>query len=678
MSRSFSRRALALCVATATTVSLAVPAASAKIVDSVIEHSVANASLKVSPIGTYESGVYKESAAEIVAFHPATKRILTVNAHAGEIDVLDASDPTTLTRISSISAGEGKEINSVAVRPDGLAVAAVQQADKTEEGEALFFNVAAENLESAELGRVTVGALPDNVHITADGSYALVANEGEPSNELNAEGTDYATDPEGSVSVIKLPESVEAPTEADARVADFKAFDGQDLPEGVRVFGPSAHESKPSIDFEPEYISSQDGKAFVTLQEANAIAIVDIESATVEKILPAHIADHSTVPLDTSNKDDKAELRTVPVKGLSMPDSIGAFTAGGQTYFATANEGDAREWGVKEKDGGSGVYTDEVELGDLVEEGKVCEGALGDVSLEDLADKKQAGNLKLTNASGWNEEKGCFDELYAYGSRSFSIYDANGTVVFDSGAQFEQITAELNKPGVFHHNADNEGAEFDDRSDNKGPEPEALVIGKVGERTYAFIGAERVGGIFVYDVTDPANASFVTYVNNRDFSTDEFADAGDLGPEGFAFVDKADSPNGDYLLIVGNEVSGTTTVYSVEDLLGSTDGEPDDSNSDDAGNNSGDQDGKDEQDAGTDQDNSDQDDNSKDTQGGKDSKGSAENSSRSVSGGVIAGSVIGVIAALAATIGILRVPGVRETVLSLAPAPLRAQLEKFL
>ena len=309
----------------------------------------------------------------------------------------------------------------------------------------------------------------------------------------------------------------------------------------------------------------------------------------------------------------------------------------------------------------------------------MCEGALGDVSAEDLADKKHAGNLKLTNASGWNEEKDCFDELYSYGSRSFSIYDAEGNVVFDSGAEFEEITAELNEPGIFHHNADNEEAEFDDRSDNKGPEPEALTIGKVGERTYAFIGAERVGGIFVYDVTDPANASFVTYVNNRDFSTDEFANAGDLGPEGFAFVDKKDSPNGEYLLIVGNEVSGTTTVYSVEDLLGSSDGGSDDSNSDDTDNNSGDQDGKDADDnAGTDQDDSHQDGDSKDNKGGKDSKGSAENSSRSVSGGVIAGSVIGVIAALAATIGILRVPGVRETVLSLAPAPLRAQMEKFL
>lgn len=641
MSRSISRRSLALCVATATSLSVAVPASSAAIVNNVIEHSAADASLKLTPVGTYESGVYAKSAAEIVAFHPASKRILTVNAHAGQIDVLDASNPANPTLIGSISAGKGKEINSVAVRPDGLAVAAVQQANKTEDGEALFFDAAAADLDTAEVGRVMVGALPDNVHLTADGGYALLANEGEPSNELNVEGTDYVTDPEGSVSVIKLPETVEAPTQADARIAGFTAFDDQPLPEGVRVFGPSAHDSKPSIDFEPEYITSQDGKAFVTLQEANAIGVIDVESATVEKILPAHIADHSQVPLDPSNKDDAALLRTLPVKGLSMPDSIGAFTAGGQTYFATANEGDAREWGNKEKDGGSGVYTDEVELKDLVEDGKVCEGALGDVNVEELADKKHAGNLKLSNASGWNEDKGCFDELYAYGSRSFSIYDSEGNVVFDSGTEFEKITAQLNEPGIFHHNADNEEAEFDDRSDNKGPEPEALTIGTVGERTYAFIGAERVGGVFVYDVTDPASASFVTYVNNRGFSTDEFAAAGDLGPEGFAFVDKADSPNGEHLLIVGNEVSGTTTVYNVEDLLNS-----DEDNQDDA----------------DDHDNEDK----------------SSQSSHSSTATITIGSLIGVIAAVAAAVGLLNAPGVRETVLSFAPAPLREQLEKFL
>src|SRR5699024_10683584 len=148
--------------------------------------------------------------------------------------------------------------------------------------------------------------------------------------------------------------------------------------ENLRLHGPPNHHTNPSLDLEPEYVASANGKAFVTLQENNAIAIIDIASATVEKVVTAHIADHLQVPIDSSNKDDKAELRTIPVKGLSMPDSIHAFTSGGKTYFATANEGDAREWGVEEKDGGSGVYTDEVELADVVDDGQVCEGVLDD------------------------------------------------------------------------------------------------------------------------------------------------------------------------------------------------------------------------------------------------------------------------------------------------------------
>lgn len=548
-SRRLTRRALSLCTALATAGTLAgvAPAAQAVIVANPVTHSAAGAEVSLRPIGTYESGVLAESAAEIVAFHAASKRILTVNAQAGVIDVLDASDPTNLTKVTSIAAGAGQEINSVAVRKDGLAVAAVQQATKTDAGEALFFNAATGEV----LGTVQVGAQPDNVHITADGAYALLANEGEPSDDPLVDG-DYAADPVGSVSVITLPTDVAAAGQDAVRTADFTAFDAAPVA-GARVFGPENHKATASVDFEPEYISSASGKAYVSLQEANAIAIIDIASATVDKVVPAHVADHSQVEMDSSNKDDAATLRRLPVKGLSMPDSVGAFTAGGATYFATANEGDAREWGG---------YVEEAEIGELADAGKLCDN-FG----PELANKTVAGKLKVSTASGWNEDKQCYDELYSFGSRSFSIYDAEGNVVFDSGATFEQITAMLHAEGKLLHNADNEEAEFDDRSDNKGPEPEALTIGVIGERTYAFIGAERVGGIFVYDVTDPHNATFETYINNRDFSQTELtAAAGDLGPEGFTFVDKADSPNGKYLLIVGNEVSGTTTVYEVEDL----------------------------------------------------------------------------------------------------------------
>ncbi|MDK4274635.1 choice-of-anchor I family protein [Corynebacterium accolens] len=549
------------------------PAANAHIVDNVLERSADDAAVKLSPIGSYEAGVMGKSAAEIVAYHAASQRILTVNAQSGKVDILDASDPTNPNKVASVSAGGDKEINSVAVRPDGLAIAAVQQADKTENGEALLFDAASGD----ELGRVPLGALPDNVHITKDGAYALTANEGEPSDELTADGTEYAKDPEGTVSVISLPDGVAAPSVADVRTADFRSFDGPDaeLDPSIRVFGPENHHNKPSLDFEPEYISSADGKAYVTLQENNAIGVVDIASATVEKVLPAHIADHSVVSLDPSNKDGEAKLRTIPVHGLSMPDSIGAFQTNGQTYFATANEGDARDWGG---------YTDEVKLKELVEEGQVCDS----VDLpEGIEDKKYAGNLKLSNASGWNEEKGCFDGLYSFGSRSFSIYDAAGNVVFDSGSDFEDITKDIEG---LNFNADNEDPDFDDRSNNKGPEPEALTIGSVGDRTYAFIGMERVGGIFVYDVTDPAQAEFVTYTNNRDFTVDYDEDnvastslAGDLGPEGLAFVSKEDSPTADALLIAGNEVSGTTTVFSVADLVGGSQAKGDDDISDEEG-----------------------------------------------------------------------------------------------
>ncbi|MGV0390986.1 choice-of-anchor I family protein [Corynebacterium phoceense] len=633
------RRTLALCTLAATTLTVPAIPAQATIVASPIVDSVADASLKVEPLGAYDSGVLGESAAEIVAFHAASKRILAVNAHSGEIDILDASDPAAPHKVGVVSAGGDQEINSVAVRPDGLAVAAVQQADKTQDGEALFFNAAT----GKELGRVTIGALPDNVHLTADGKFALLANEGEPSNELTAEGTDYVADPTGSVSVIALPSDAAAPTQADVRTAGFEAYDAKyaagELDPAIRVFGPSDADSKPSTDFEPEYISSVGDTAYASLQEAGAIAIIDIPSATVTDVVPAFIADHSKTPIDPSNKDDKIELRTLPVKGLSMPDSIGAFTAGDETYFATANEGDAREWGDED---GSGVYTDEAEIKDLIEDGKVCEG----VELpEGFDDTSFAGNLKVSTASGWNEEKSCFDEFYAYGSRSFSIYDAAGNVVFDSGSDFEEITARLHEQGVLNFNADNEDPEADDRSDNKGPEPEALTIGKVGERTYAFIGAERVGGIFVYDVTDPRNAQYVTYVNNRDFSVGDddknyeaTKAAGDLGPEGLTFVDKKDSPNGEYLLISGNEVSGTTTVFKVTDLV------PADADNDD------------------------------------DDQGDSGSSAASSDAGSSVGTAFGVVAAaLAAVLGIVSiVPGAPATLLRLLPAPLRHTLNSAL
>lgn len=546
---SLRRSAVALCAALATSVSLTAPAHAA-IVDNPVVHSAPGAALSLAPIGTYETGIFDESAAEIVTYHAASQRVLTVNAQSGQIDVLDISDPTEPVKVASVDGGAGTTINSVDVRADGLAVATVEPATKTDAGTLLFFDAAAE--QPVALGEVAVGALPDMVTITADGAYALVANEGEPAE-------DYSVDPEGSVSVVSLPETVTAATDADVRTADFRAYNAPGaLPEGVRVFGPEGTESTVAQNLEPEYITVQGGTAYVSLQENNTLAVVDVETATVTDILPLGTVDHSVIPLDVSDRDDQINITTWPVKGHLMPDSIASYGVGGVTYIVTANEGDARDW-----EG----YSEEARVKHFGDADRgiapLCEDFNG-MTAEEIADLQKdenLGRLTVTTADGYNEERGCYDEIHSFGARGFSIVNENGERVFNSDDQFERITA-LASPENF--NSNHKEANLEGRSDDKGPEPEGVTLGEIDGRTYAFIGLERIGGIMVYDVTDPARATFVTYVNNRDFTAPaDSPEAGDLGAEGLVFIPAADSPNGENLVVVGNEVSGTTTIFEI-------------------------------------------------------------------------------------------------------------------
>lgn len=559
-----SRTGLAAACATALTLGLVSPATAAVVAEPV-KDLADGATADISVLGSYGAGAFDESAAEIVAFHAGSKRILTVNALSGKIDILDAADPAKPTKVGEVSGGENTTINSVAVRNDGLAVAAVEPENKTDTGELIFFDAGADELGTV-LGRVGVGALPDMVTITPEGDYALVANEGEPAE-------DYSVDPEGSVSVVKLPASVKAATQADVRTADFRAFEGTLADKGVHIYGQVGASTTEAQNLEPEYIAVAGGKAYVTLQENNAVAVVDIASATVEDVWPLGYTDRREVPMDISDKDGKINIRTAPVKGILQPDSIAAYEVDGTTYLVTANEGDARDWEA---------YSEEERIKKLG--GKklapICEGYAGMTAneIEEFQADENAGRLKITTAFGLNEEKNCYEDLYTYGGRSFSIFTADGKRVFDSGAEFEEITAKI-LPEYF--NTNHTENEFESRSDDKGPEPEGVTLGEINGRTYAFIGFERLGGVMVYDITDPAKPAYTAYINNRDFSinmeklAEEGDDAvkaglekvGDLGAEGLTFVPAKDSPNGENLLIVGNEVSGTTTVFQVDSLI---------------------------------------------------------------------------------------------------------------
>ena len=550
------RRIVAVATTTAAVCALALTpftAATAAIVPDPISYSADDAALALSPLGTFETGAFDQGAAEIVAAHG--DRLFVVNAQAGSVSVLDYSDPAAIAEEFEVA--HAGVANSVAVRADGLGVVAFEAPVKTDPGALVFFDANAQDAASAVLGTVTVGALPDMVTFSKDGAYAVVANEGEPAD-------DFASDPEGSIGVVALPSTVAAPAQEAVRIATFHAFEAggsKTLPEDVRVFGPAPHGDDLPIsrNLEPEYITVDGGTAYATLQEANAVAVVDLATADVSDIWPLGFKDHGAegYGLDASDRDDAIDIATHPgLKGVYMPDGIQSYTAGGQTYLVTANEGDAREWGD---------FIDEARVKDLGDGGLAAICAESPLAAQ--TGDADLGRLNIVTDLGIAEGAECYSELYSYGGRSFSIWTTEGERVFDSGDDFEQITAAAT-PEFF--NSGHDESAFDDRSDAKGPEAENVAIGTLNDRTYAFVGFERVSGIAVYDITDPAASAFVTYVSNRDFASSgeaELATAGDLGPEGIAFIPAESSATGEPLLAVGNEVSGTTTLWAIEDLL---------------------------------------------------------------------------------------------------------------
>jgi phospholipase/lecithinase/hemolysin len=768
---------------------------------------VGTQAITLTPLTTVAIGEGENQVAEIVAYDATTQRFFVTNTDAQQVEILDGSDPSNLSLMGRLNFAAG--VNSVTAN-DGLIAVAVENANPQEPGEVVFFDAAVDpNDAPTPLATVTVGALPNRVTFTPDGTKVLVANEGEPND-------DYTVDPEGSVSIIEVNRSEDGidPSVTNVGFADFNDQIDSLREAGVRIFGPGATVAQ---DLEPENIAvSADGsQAFVTLQENNAIAILDIASATITDIVPlgtkdyedglaaeipfsdfvvfgdsysdtgniseltqgavppsppyfdgrlsnglitpdylaqslgleldaednyavagaatdqgntleddlggvdlpglqdqiaqftaqvgAGVADpealyllwvnaselfdpfltgtaptdaditnavdnvisavtslidlgaenlvvplaldrgitpfadafaqaatdvtiaynnqleaslesledsvggdvdliipdfleltnavvnnpeafgfsnvtdsflaaveqdpnaevedylffdqnHATTEgheilagflqqeiigftLDPSDEDGGINLRNAPVFGLLQPDGISSFEIAGETYYAIANEGDARDF-----DG----FSEEARVADVTLDPEAFPNAA------QLQLDENLGRLKITTTRGDTDGDGDFDELYAFGGRSFSILDSDGEVIFfDSGDDFARITATLASE-IFNSNGTPDT--FDERSDDKGAEPESVVTGQIGERVFAFIALERTGGIMVYEVTDPADAEFVQYINNEE----------DISPEGLEFIPAVDSPTGEPLLAVANEVSGTTTIYNIE------------------------------------------------------------------------------------------------------------------
>ena len=501
------------------------------------------AALKAELAGRCNSGAMSPDGGslEIVQYNAKNGFAYAVNGVKGKLIAVDLNaslsgdkaaalngteyDIRSLVRTDNFTYGD---MTSVSVSPDGgTLAAAIQAEDYTAGGIVAVFTCGADGSLTLS-GTVPVGVQPDMVTFTPDGRHILTADEGEP--RLGYSDPN-AVDPKGSVTVI------EAATLA-AKTVDFTAFDSADARQALVDRGiVLKRDTAPSVDLEPEYIACDNHTAYITCQEANAIAVLDIARGEFTGVYSVGFEDYSKVPIDLGNGDSACAPGTYEdLKGIRMPDAVSLYRVNGTTYLITANEGDSRAWPV-------GLETD-------VNEAK------GKTS--------PTGKIKTSNKVTWFDASQ-YDGLesgvdYLFGGRSFSVLRVteNGLEeVYDSGSAFEAITAK-HFPDNFNCSNDNIGLE--DRSGKKGPEPEGTAVGTVNGRTYAFIALERVGGVMIYDVTDPAKASFVNYINSREFAADI---QGDVSPEGLCFVPAAASRTGKPLLLAACEVSGTLAVYEL-------------------------------------------------------------------------------------------------------------------
>lgn len=452
-------------------------------------------------------------ASEISAFDPTTKKLFVVNnSDINRIDVLDLKDPSKPVVIGKILMDPyGGYVNSLSVS-NGKLAAAIEAKVKQNVGKCVIFNTS----DFSEIKQVTVGALPDMVTFSPDGAFIMTANEGEPSD-------DYANDPEGSVSVINVAAGYTVKT---LNFAGFESYAAILKKKGFRVFGPKATLVK---DVEPEYITiSGDSKtAWVTLQENNAIAKIDLNLQVITDVFPLGFKDYGLAnnAFDLSDKDSKVGFSVNPkVKGMYMPDAIAVLEKDGIPYLFTANEGDSREYAG---------FVEMKRVKDLnLDFNNFPNGAL-------LKTDAVLGRLNVTTTLGDTDGDGDFDELYSLGGRSMSVW--NGL----TGAQIYDTQNEVDQRSIAA------GLYDDARSDDKGSEPEGIAIGQIGNRTYAFLGCERTDALQIYDVTNPKFPSFIMTLKTGD------------APEGVLFVPADKSPNGKPLLIVSSENDGQVKFYSL-------------------------------------------------------------------------------------------------------------------
>lgn len=502
-----------------------------------------------------------EGGAEIPTFHFRSDRLFTTNGAENRIDIYDLSDVENPEFIKSVTLDEyGDGITSVAAGRKSI-VAAVEvdptfASDGTptvNSGVLVVMDTDGNIVSSIELD----GVLPDSVTFAKDETTALVAIEAEPvcaaDNPATAdvdESADFslANDPEGQIVIVDLSDP-ENPTKKNVTFDSFTAADA--VAAGLVV---SKVQTDFAKDVEPEYVAAVDNNlAYATLQEANGIAEIDLNTATVTKIYSAGTVDRGVVGLDASNRDEDDNLETFDnVVGLNQPDTVSTFAIHMDNYFITANEGDAREYDcIDDDDRAKDLSLDPTAF-----------PTAANLQLDEVL-----GRAKVDSNFGDTDGDGDYDQIGLRGGRSMTIFK-NGELLFDTE---ELIATEMKKivgddrlmNGQFEIDGDNVVYDASSRADDKGGEPEGVTIGVTGERRVAVLGLERFSALLFFDITDPATPSLISWEQMQPLESTPLAESTAWSPEGMVFVPSWQSPNGKPLVITSYEMSGTMTIHQI-------------------------------------------------------------------------------------------------------------------
>lgn len=571
-------------------------------------------SVSLNFLGTFQNKRFwddlnKIGTALISTYAPESRWVFTVNGLDGTLDVFDISVPQNPYYVKSIpfrKNGWGWRPTNV-VYKNGIIAASAEMRIRQQQGKIYFFDPWGNYLADTY-----VGSQPDFVSFTPDGCKVLVANEGEPSD-------DYTWDPEGSVTIIDLSSGLNF-LEGKTVTIGFNEFNKSNIDPNIRVTGPNA--SVPQ-DLEPESISiTPDGRlAYISLQENNAVGVLDLLTLRWVKLLPLGYKDwsygasyagqgldfrRSGPPTIWGSSLDPSTTTYLPtwIKGIYQPDEIRIFSYNGEIFFLSANEGDSRNYQSRQGDGDGDptteFYNEEVKITEYCNSGSLTPfnfnidpTLCANISALNSTYNLGSNPLRVSKIGRDTNGDGLIDEVHTFGGRSISVWSGDGKLIWDSGSDLEEMLSGnkyigkafnlskivAGKQAITNanpfYNASFDRTGIDRRSDRQGPEPEGVALGKIGDKLFAFIGIERPGGVAVYDITDPKAPVFQYYLNFRFHDNSitntvqgtkqlvELGRAGDLGPEGVAFIHASVSPNGKDLVLVSNETSGSITLYEV-------------------------------------------------------------------------------------------------------------------